>query len=68
MTQLLTWPFLTALEELRRLEDTATHGNQLERKIWLTLSRILALLPWQQAVNTSISPNDQKSIAKVKCL
>jgi hypothetical protein len=28
MTQPLTWPFLTALAELRRL---AVHGNQLER-------------------------------------
>jgi hypothetical protein len=45
MTQPLTWPFLTidtihvltALAELRRLEETATHGNQLERKIWLIL-------------------------------
>jgi hypothetical protein len=32
-TQPLTWPFLTALAELRRLEETATHGNQVERKI-----------------------------------
>jgi hypothetical protein len=51
MTQSLTWPFLIALEELRRLEETATHGNQLERKIWLTFSCILALLPWQQAIS-----------------
>jgi hypothetical protein len=35
MTQPLAWPFLTALAELRQLEETATHGNQLDRRIWL---------------------------------
>jgi hypothetical protein len=31
--QPLTWPFLIALvEQLWWLEETATHGNQLERK------------------------------------
>jgi hypothetical protein len=34
-TQPLTWPFLIALAELRWFEETATHDNQLERKIWL---------------------------------
>jgi hypothetical protein len=33
-TQQLTWPFLIALAELW-LEETTTHGNQLEQKIWL---------------------------------
>jgi hypothetical protein len=28
-TQPLAWPFLTALAELRRLEETATHGNHI---------------------------------------
>jgi hypothetical protein len=36
-TQPLTWPFLIALVELRRLGETATHGNQLEQKIWLKI-------------------------------
>jgi hypothetical protein len=49
-TQPLTWPFLTALAELRQFEETATHGNQLEQKMWLIFSRILALLPWQWAI------------------
>jgi hypothetical protein len=34
-TQPLTWPFLTALADPRRLEETTTCGNQLERRIWL---------------------------------
>jgi hypothetical protein len=48
MTQPLAW---IALAELRWLEETATHGNQLERKIWLIFSRILPLLLWQWAKN-----------------
>jgi hypothetical protein len=47
-TQPLTWPFLTALEELRQLEETATCGNQLKQNSWPVFARILALLPWQQ--------------------
>jgi hypothetical protein len=34
ITQPLTWPFLIALAELWWLEETATHGNQLE---WIFL-------------------------------
>jgi hypothetical protein len=34
-TQSLIWQFLITLEVLWWLEETATHGNQLERKIWL---------------------------------
>jgi hypothetical protein len=29
MTQPVNWPFLTALAELRQLEETANYGNNL---------------------------------------
>jgi hypothetical protein len=64
MIQPLTWPFLAALVELRRLEETATHGSQLERKIWFMLLRILALLPWQWAIS-NINNNIIRNAAHV---
>jgi hypothetical protein len=42
--------YLAIPDWLQRLEETATHGNQLERRIWLIFSHILALLPWQQVL------------------
>jgi hypothetical protein len=47
-TQPLTCPFLIA--QSNGIE-TATNDNQLEQITWLIFSRILALLPWQQAIS-----------------
>jgi hypothetical protein len=49
MTQPLTSSFLTALAELRRLEETAWQPTRAEN------IRILALLPWQWATNQNVA-------------